>query len=388
MRRAVIVSAALCVLAVMAAVLLIPPTEETGTELAVGFGCFGLAFVVVGAVLATRLPGNAVGWMMLAIGVLTTLLVITGQYAGYALFGEGDGVPGGRAAAWAGSWLYGPALGLLVVLILVFPRGRLEGRSPRWLARLLGVAAGAGTVAQALVPGPMDGFDGVANPLGIERAGTALDAVLAVANLVLALGLLVAAGSLVARLRGARGDERLQLKWFAYAAGVFVVASLLNILPLGLDSSTLGFVLVVLGLLALPVSIGVAVLKYRLYDIDRVINRTLVYGGLSATLAGGYVGLVLLLGLVLSPVTQDSGLAIAASTLAVAALFRPARARIQAAVDRRFYRSRYDAALTLEAFSGRLREQVDLEALGSDLRAVIDETMQPAHTSLWLRSPR
>jgi hypothetical protein len=197
---------------------------------------------------------------------------------------------------------------------------------------------------------------------------------------------------MVRRMRGAHGIERLQLKWIAFAASLFAVGFLLISITFfaGLSGPTidpLRTAVLGVGFCTIPIAAGIAILRYRLYDIDVVINRTLVYGALTATLAAAYLGSVLLLQLLLRPLTADSNLAIAASTLAVAALFRPARARIQAAVDRRFFRRKYDAARTLEHFGTRLRDQVALDNLSAELRAVVAETMQPAHVSLWLKGP-
>ena len=372
------ITAAVCVLA-LAVGLVVPQTVYSEREIALSFGSVALAFVLVGALLTARRAENAVGWLMLAIGVLMTLLVAGGQYSGYALAGD-PSLPLGLEVAWLGTWLFLPMLALVSVLLLVFPLGRLERRG-RWVARVSVVAAAVATVAQAFLPGPMDGFGELENPFGIEKVESALRAVFTVSTLIAAIAFLIAVVSVFTRLRHARGDERQQLKWFAYAAGLLVLCQVPNILPLGVDSSLFGLLLVVFAFTAVPVAVAVAVLKYRLYDIDHVINRTLVYGALTVTLAGAYLGTVLLVGLAVG----RSGFATAVSTLAVAALFRPARARIQEAVDRRFYRRRYDATRTLEAFGVRLRDEVDLDALGSELRQIVGETVQPAHVSLWLR---
>jgi len=241
-----------------------------------------------------------------------------------------------------------------------------------------------------LTPGRLYGFERVENPLGIGSAGflREVDST--------ALGLLlfpVAVVGLFVKRRRATAEQRMQLKWFLFAASLLVFVPALAAIsevaiPQGDNTANLvgGFLFAVaFGILA--VSVGIAVLKHRLYDIDVVINRTLVYGALTATLALAYLGSVLLLGLALRPLTASSNLAIAGSTLAVAALFRPARARIQELVDRRFYRRKYDAAQTLETFSARLRDEIELDALSEELRRVVGDTMQPSHVSLWLRAP-
>jgi hypothetical protein len=338
---------------------------------------FGFAFV--GALIASRHPGNAVGWIFCLGAVAFSLSGLAESYAVYTLFADPGGLlGGGEAMAWLSVWVW--VLGgvpLIILFPLLFPNGKLL--SPRWRP-VVGVALAALVILSvgiALAPGRFDDLSPVENPYGVGgAAGDAFSAMQGLGWLLLILALIASAASLVLRFRRSRGVERLQLKWVA-AAGVVLVASFLlwevweGIAPLGI--------------LAMVLAAGIAILRHRLYDIDVVINRTLVYGALTATLAATYVGLVLLLQLVLSP---GSDLAIAGSTLAVAALFRPARARIQAAVDRRFYRRKYDAQLTLEGFSGRLRDEVEIDSLSVALRKVVADTMQPAHVSLWLRADR
>jgi hypothetical protein len=241
-------------------------------------------------------------------------------------------------------------------------------------------------IGYAFAPGPLEDLPRVENPLGIDGSlGDVFELFQGVGFACFALAAIGSTGSLVVRFRRSHGVERQQLKWMAAAAALVVAAWLLHAFvdeALAEDIS----LIIPLALLALPAAAAVAILRYRLYDFDLVVNRTLVYGALTATLAGSYLGIVLLLQLALEPLTSDSGLAIAGSTLAVAALFRPLRGRIQELVDRRFYRRRYDAARTVERFSARLRDEVELESLSAELRGVVRETVQPAHVSLWMRT--
>ena len=281
-----------------------------------------------------------------------------------------------------------------MLAVVLFPTGHYLSRGWRRAGTTVLVANAFALVVVAFEPGPLPNHPRIRNPLGLDAAAGLLHALAAAAPVVVAVTLLFPIAAVVARFRRSRGLERQQLKWLALAAA-YSIATLAVLLALdsvlNLDTGT-GRVVAgsMLGLVmaAPPAAAAMAILRHRLYDIDVVINRTLVYGALTATLAAAYLVVVLLLQLVLQPLTPDTGLAIAASTLAVAALFRPARARIQAAVDRRFYRRRYDAKQTLEAFSGRLRDQIDLDALSAELRGVTQQTMQPAHVSLWLRSER
>lgn len=368
-------------------------------DITVGFmatvSALTITYSAVGGVVAARRPANPVGWIFLGSALSASLILAAATYAETAVPVPPSGpVPGASLALFVSESFAFPTVALLGLVLLVYPDGRLLSR--RW--RVAGAIVAAAMVTSALgalAPGAIGEssarFD---NPLAVGgTAGDVLDGLRSVAGVLLQLSLVLGAASMVVRYRRSRGDERLQLKWFVLtiaciAAFVAIAAVAAEVAPAQGGANPVEeacFYLALLGVAALPVASAIAILKYRLYDIDVVINRALVYGALTALLAGAYLGSVLLLQLVLSP---GSDLAVAASTLAVAALFRPARTRVQAAVDRRFYRRRYDAANTLERFGGRLRAEVDLEALRADLALAVRETLQPAHVSLWLRSDR
>jgi hypothetical protein len=351
-------------------------------------GLWAVASATVGTVVALGRPAHRIGWLLVAIGLLLAVDSFAEQYARYGLLAGVDAIPAVEAMAWVSFWLDAPALFLLLFVILLFPDGRLPSQRWRPVAWLLAIAAAAGA-GVALRPGELPELAPIRNPFGVQGATAALE-LLETGSLVVFAGVVAAlAASLLQRLRRARGLERSQLKWFAYAVALVGVSLAVHLaalavgLPL-IESVTLVALLV--AVLGVPVAVGIAVLRYRLYDIDRLINRTLVYGLLTALLAGIYAGLVLVLGQLFGGVGRDPpSLVVAGATLAVAALFQPARRRIQAVVDRRFNRRKYDAAKTVEAFSARLRDEVDLDVLAAELLAVADQTMQPTTVALWLR---
>ena len=356
-------------------------------------------FPLTGLLILRHQPRNTIGWLLLGFGLVWGLSGLTDVYVRLSLLLDAAWLPRADVAAAVDQGSWAPGIGLAgTFLLLLYPDGHLP--SPRWrpVAWLSAFTIVAVTVVADLTPGRLEQtiLPGQDNPLGLESADLVLDVLLAVFLALLWLCVLSCAVALVRRLRRASGLERLQLKWLAAAgavqAGLLVLSitatEVAAVVSPGQEPAWLTAIDTVrlVSFALLPAAVGIAILRHRLYDLDLVINRALVYGTLTATLAAAYLGSVLLLQLVLSPFTDQSDLAVAGSTLAVAALFRPARTRIQAGVDRRFYRSRYDAARTLESFTGRLRDQVDLEAVGVDLRAVVRETVQPAHLSLWLRS--
>jgi hypothetical protein len=347
----------------------------------------GLVTPTVGALVVSRQPRNPIGWIFCLAGLLLPLSGVLEGVGIYAL----DSHPGsllGALAAWASIWMFAPVLVLLgPIFFLLFPDGR--PLSPRWrpFLWLSAFALFGVTVGQWFHPGALGTtpFEKLRNPVGIQAAGGVSSVVTGLGFFALLLAVLGAATSVVLRFRRSRGVVRQQMKWLAMSGVAFALAVLFASVLFQLGYHDAGNDPILISLASVPIFAGEAMLRRRLYDIDVVINRTLVYALLTATLAAVYVGSVLVLQLALNDVTSDSSLAVAVSTLGVAALFRPARARIQGVVDRRFYRRKYDAARTLERFSSRLREQVDLDALGGELRSVVRETMQPAHVSLWLR---
>jgi hypothetical protein len=383
---------ALCVALAVANLILALLNEHTLGEIfsseegIVIFAIWTVSFSVVGALIASQRPENPIGWIFLADGFCYGLLSAGDQYAVYALLTNPGALPLGAEASWLGQWIWAPGLGLsLVFLPLLFPEGHPPSHRWRPVGWLGGLFIGLTVVSSMILLWPERG------PALVTGDESPSYVVLVLINFI-ALPMLFVAGlgaviSLVVRFSRARGVERQQIKWFASATALTLVwillfgqASLRGLPGIIVDLSAL------LVIPSIPVATGIAILRYRLYDIDLIINRTLVYGSLTVTLVALYVGGIVLLQRVFVFLTgQQSTLAVVASTLAIAALFVPLRRRVQGFVDRRFYRKKYDARKTLEAFSAKLRDETDLEALNNDLVGVVKETMQPAHVSLWLR---
>jgi len=346
-------------------------------------------FSTVGALVASRRPENPVGWLLCLYGLVISISYSCAEYAIYALLAEPNSLPAGEAMAWIVSWVLPIIIGLSAFLYLLFPTGRLPSRRWRWVAWLTGVLVLAGVISSAFSSGALMGVLGpIRNPLGVEGFTSIYTALLYIIYTV-ALGAVVL--SVFMRLRHAIGVERQQIKWFAYAAaGNVITTGLAYLIPIVVDTplwfERMGFALVIAFIPAVPIAIGIAILRYRLYDIDIIINRTLVYGSLTAMLIALYfVGIVVLQRVFVFLTSEKSTLAVVASALLIAALFNPLRRRIQSFIDRRFYRRKYDVAKTLKGFSAQLRDETDLDALSDDLVGVVREAMQPAHVSLWIR---
>ena len=410
---------ALCVVLITLALILDFLAEEyslieSGLRYYPGFavltGVLSLAYPTVGALIASQLPTNPIGWIFCGLGLLYTAQRCTVAYADYALL-ENFTLPWGESVAWFSTWIgfTNPTLG--VFLMLLFPDGRLPSRRWRIVVWVTILGAAITALGVAFMPGILLTHRSVENPfevVGVIGGKLTTYEFFGASRLLgmtlLQMSLLAALLSVILRLRRAGGDERQQLKWFMFAAVPATALGSVNALDLIVAYFTTDFMFrpvyilyelglllpnfyaQVLALLVIPVCTYIAILRFNLYDIDVVINRTLVYGSLTATLVALYfVGIVVLQRVFVFLTGQQSTLAVVASTLLIAALFTPLRRRIQAFIDRRFYRSKYDARKTLEAFSAKLRDETDLEALNNDLVGVVRETMQPAHVSLWLR---
>jgi hypothetical protein len=347
-----------------------------------------ISYAPVGALIASHRPVNSVGWLLCLYGLAISIGHFSSQYAIYTLLAQPNSLTAGEAMAWISSWILPIIIGIQVFSYLLFPTGRLPSRRWRWLAWLTVACVVMGVTSSAFSFGANAGLGPVQNPLGIKGISNIYGVVLTFMSTVLYVAV---ASSLLVRLRRARGVERQQVKWFVYAAAATIGGiTLAYVIPNSIDAlpwfERVGYALNIAVTPAIPVSMGIAILKYRLYDIDLLINRTLVYGSLTATLVVLYfVGIVVLQRMFVLLTGQQSTLAVVVSTLAIAALFNPLRRRVQGFVDRRFYRKKYDARKTLEAFSAKLRDETDLDALNNDLVGVVRETMQPAHVSVWLR---
>jgi hypothetical protein len=337
----------------------------------------------IGAVLASRRPAHPVGWLLLALSLSLNASGVAEAYADYGLLARPGALPAASSVPRLLPALVVSALALIGFVLLLTPSGSLP--TPRW--RWWGWVAAAAPVVSLLVvtlaPNPLDQpYLGTANPFDLRGLSGAVLVTYQVAFAVTNLAVVVAAGSLVVRFRRARGIERQQLRWVALAAALVALAAAVILAALAIGGPVLVGWVAGICVATLPVAIGAAILRYRLYDLDRIISRTLAYGLLTLLLGGAYAGVVLGLGQLLG---RDSSLVVAVATLMVAAAFQPARRRIQQVVDRRFNRRRYDTARTIQAFSARLRQQVDLDTLSAELLAVVDQTMQPTQVALWLR---
>jgi hypothetical protein len=349
-------------------------------------------YATVGAVIAAR-QRNRIGWLFLAFGLLAALLVVADSYFVRAAMVTPGSLPAGRVVGWIASVLWPSGYLFLCLLLLLFPDGRLP--SPRWrpVALALAISWSAVILSNAFTPRTTTQM-GVrfTNPMGVQALGHPGWQAVAQGAVVIAVATLGAA-ALAPLLRFRRADpvQRQQLKWFAFVVDICVISVLVALAVVGVLPivATVLWGVATVGVVAgLPVAVALAILRYRLYDIDRLINRTLVYATLTAVLGLGYAGAVLVLGQLFGGVGERTpSWAVAGATLVVAALFQPARRRIQQAVDRRFNRRKYNTASTIQAFSTRLRNQVDLDTLSSELLAVVDQTMEPTQASLWLRPP-
>jgi hypothetical protein len=344
-----------------------------------------LGAATVGALVASRRPRHPVGWLLLGFALSLTASGVITSYVTYGLLARPGALPALHLVARYYPATGAAALGLLSLVLLLTPTGSLPSPRWRWWAVVTAATPVALVLVVAVAPGRLDPQLLLAgSPFSDRALGGVLLVATRVALVVTALAVAVAAGSLVGRFRRAHGIERQQLRWVALAAALMVLAVPIVLASVALESPILVNWASAVWVMVLPVAVGAAILRYRLYDLDRIVSRTLAYGLLTLLLGGGYALVVLGLGQLLG---RESPLVVAAATLAVAAGFQPARRRIQAVVDQRFNRRRHDATRIVEGFGARLRDQVDLDTLTAELLGVVDQTMQPTQTSLWLRPP-
>ena len=379
----IVVSAA-CVLGALAILAIsygLPVPDSWGFR---GFpAIFGVTFTWAGANLTMRRPKNAIGWLLLQVGVIAATQALLSEYSAFGIVGRTVPLPGATFAGWLVSWTWlVEVTSVVVFLLLLFPDGHFVSRRWRVFAWLGGISAVIGAFLLAFNSGPLNNAPFETNPFGLfddPQSTLFYRAMIGVAAA--AFG---AAASLFVRYRRSRGVERQQLKWLAFEAIILAVAVAVGSFD-QVDKWASIFLIVAMALV--PVMVGIAVARYHLYDVDVVINRAIVYGLTSAAIAVTFFAGIVILQAALRPLTGGSEVAVAASTLLSFALFQPIGTRIQSAVDRRFYRSRYDAARTLDAFTSQLAGEVDLDAVGAELAAAVGTTLRPAHVSLWLRNP-
>ena len=374
--------------AILVALVLLAGHSPSGASQAI-LALGTCAFLAIGVLIIQRRPGNAIGPAMFVLGVYLAGYLIADWY-----IGQPGPLSGAAILAWLISISDGPGFALIILAILVFPDGRLPSRRWRPVVGLAMLESVLIPIGAGLQPGPLSYYPSIQNPFGV--AGYPGVAVATVGYLVVALLATLAAGSLVVRWRGSSGQVRAQLKWVAAAAAVLAISQVAVTMTVGQQTdrafgrATMNEAVTLLSVVAFsifPLAIGVAVLRYRLYEIDRIISRTLAYGALTVVLAVAYVVGLLATQALLAPFTSRTGpIPVIASTLVVFALFQPVRRRLKAAMDRRFNRSRYDALRTVDGFAARLRSEVDIDRLSREITTVVEDSLAPVHTRIWLRN--
>jgi hypothetical protein len=377
-------AAAAITLGIAAAILLLQPGDTPVFVLPL-FGVMTVSYAVVGALVATRQPHNAVGWLLLGAAVIMGGSMFGSSYAIMSVDRFGASLPGTVPLAWLSSFTFVPTLGIVLVIVpLIFPTGHVLSPRWHWAVGIAVVACIGRLIEGAFLPGPLDSVEAIWNPVGIDAIGAARPVLDLTNQLMLFVAFPLALWSVILRFRRGTPMERAQLKWFVSAAACAATfLGLSFVAPQPFDD--VGWLLGILGVGLIPVSIAIALLRYRLYDIDRIISRTIAWAVVSAILVGGFAAGIVALQTVLTGVTQGQTLAVAATTLVAFGAAQPLLRWVQAGVDRRFNRARYDAQRTVDAFGERLRDTVAMETVASDLQSTIDLAVRPAAQGLWLR---